>query len=149
MKFKFPFEALQKVRKIEEGEAQRIFLEARGRLDECLAKIQRMYDSIDQARLEISRLQFGETHNKIEEIRSLEDFIRGQNIRIKTERENARTLMREVEDKQEVLIEKARAFKVIERLREKRLEGFKKEVKLAEQKELDEMVIARAKRRAL
>lgn len=147
MKFKFPFDTLQKVRKIEEGEAQRIFMEARGRLDACLAKIQAMYDSIDETRLAISRLQFGEDHNKLEEIKSREDFIRGQDIRIKHERQNARALMREVEEKQEILIERARDRKVIERLREKRQADFKKDVKVQEQKQLDDMVSARVKRR--
>lgn len=147
MKFKFPFETLQKVRKIEEGEAQRVFMEARARLDECLAKIQSMYDSIDETRLAISRLQFGQDQNKLEEIKSREDFIRGQEIRIKLERQNARTLMREVEEKQEILIERARDHKVIERLRERREADFKKDLKVHQQKQLDDMVSARVKRK--
>ncbi len=147
MKFRFPFETLRKVRKIEEDEAQRIFFEAQARLNECLAKIQQMYTSIDEARLTISRLQFSQEQNKLSSIRTNEEFIKGQEVRIKLERQKARELMREVEIKQEALIGKAKDRKVIDRLKEKRFEVFKKEIKVQEQKETDEMVTLRAAKR--
>lgn len=147
MKFKFPFEALRKVRKREEEEAQRTFAEAQARLNECLEGIQNMYKKIDETRLEISRLQFSSEKEKIQKIRGLEEFISGQEIRIKRERQRARELMRDAEDKQIILIDRAQKFKIIDRLKEKRHEAFKKEARDQERAELDEIVTLRSKKR--
>ena len=148
MKFKFPFETLRKVRKREEEVAQKEYLEARTQLEELLYEIDEMYKSIDKSRLSISRLQFGKEALRIEEIQALEAFILGQHVRIRSERVKARELMRNVEEKQDIFFQKARDFKVIDRLREKRMSEFRRNKRKKEEKQMDEIVVLRSKRGA-
>ena len=57
MAFRFPLESVLKHRKRQEEVAQREFMEARMRLENCLTGIDRMYVQIDETRERIADSQ--------------------------------------------------------------------------------------------
>jgi len=147
MKFEFKFESLLKYRKRLEEAAQREFISARRELDECLARIQQMYLSIEETRAYIAACQRQGEPGDISQILSSEQFIRGQNRRIDEERARARQLMMNVEQKQELLVSASREFKKMEKLKDRQKTDFKKEAKRREMKRIDDLVVIRAGRR--
>ena len=60
--------------------------------------------------------------------------------------EKARELLSIMEEKQEILIDKAREFKVVELLREKELKRYHEKMRLIETKEIDDMNLMRHSR---
>lgn len=149
MKFQFKFEVLKKHRRRLEEEAQRNFMEARANLDACLNMIKSHYDSIEDSRSRIANEQSSGNAHAFELIRGFEQFIDGQKIRIERKRQEARHLMVVVEEKQELLIEAAREYKKIEKLRERKLEDFKKHKKRVEAKRVDDLVTIRTGRKEI
>lgn len=145
MAFVFPFEGLLKHRKRLEEVAKKEFFLAQSKVDEILNEINKMYERIDEVRAEISNTQQigGKGSSKIVQ---LEDFIKGQNIKIKNARHAARELMQIAEEKREVLVEKVKEFKMIDKIKEKRKDEYKVARRKKEQKEIDDILIMRAKR---
>ena len=144
MKFKFPFEAVIKYRKQLEDEARREFETAQANLDQCLQLINQMYQQMDDSRNRILKLQ-GEVPANIASIRQNEEFIEGQKIRIQGERMRARGLMAVAEEKQSILIEKAKEHKILLKLKDKRKVQFLKDKRKVEQKRMDDLVTMRFK----
>lgn len=147
--FKFKFTVLLKQRKRAEEAAQREYMLAQNELADCLSGIQRMYDSVEFSRNEISRLEKNLESHPLGQVLENEKFIEGQKIRIEKERQRARDLMRVAEMKHEVLIEAAKEFKKIDRLREKNQERYNKEQKKLENKRVDDLVTIRSGRRGI
>ncbi|MGE0761657.1 MAG: flagellar export protein FliJ [Bdellovibrionales bacterium] len=147
MAFVFKFETLRKHRKRIEDEAQRIYLQARTELDDCLALIKSFYQSIEMARQQVAIAQKQADGQGLQTIRNFEHFIDGQKIRVERQRQVARELMTKVEDAQEKLIEAAREFKKIEKLKEKMKEEYKKHQKRLETKRLEDLVVIRSGRK--
>lgn len=146
MAFEFKFATLLKHRKRLEEAAQRDYLEAKAILDHCLEGIEALYISIEETRLQISLWQRRGQVDDLMQISDGERFIDGQKIRIERERIKARQLMAIVEEKQELLVEAAREFKKIDKLKEKLKAEHKKEAKKREVKRLDDLVVIRANR---
>lgn len=148
-KFQFKLESLKKHRQRQEEEAQREFLAARAELDACLRLIDSFYKSIEDSRALILKEQKSGDFQSLERIRHHEFFIEGQKVRIERQRQVARDLMARVEDKQDKLIEAAREFKKIEKLKERQQAEYKKHLKQLETKRLDDLVVLRNGRKEI
>ena len=142
MRFRFRLETVLRQREIGRDIAQRDYLEAQNRVREQLAKIKSMYAQIDEARLVAENLERkgGALANALVQT---EEFIQGQKVRIQIEREIARDLMLESEQKLEVLTEKLRAFKILEKFKAKKREEYRKERNKRIAKEIDDINIMR------
>lgn len=149
MKFKFGLQTLLKHRGRVEDEARRKHLEAKAALNHCLGEIKRMYDSIDETRESIAREQTAGGGNHLEMIRQMELFIKGTQIRIQSERIRARELMQKVEAALEELVEASKDRKILDKLKSRRWEEFRAEVKRKEDKDIDELVTTRFKKRGI
>lgn len=142
MKFRFPYEKLLEHRKRLQEEASKVLAVAERALADEKDKLNKLYDGSSQA------LQFrfeGERSRAHPDLlKSVDTFTKGQVIRIEAQRKVVRQHQQTVEEKRETLREAAVSFKIIERLREKKKEGFDEEFKKREAKELDEIVLMRA-----
>lgn len=148
MPFKFTLEPLMKHRKRLEEDAQREFFKARSAVDEALRRINSLYESVDHARRQIQILQRS-GGQAIAAITQHEEFIAGVQIRIERERKVARELMMVAEEKHQVLLEAAKEFKSIEKLKERRHRQYREEKKKKELKIIDQTVTMRFKRGAV
>lgn len=142
MKFKFPLESVIRYRKQLEDEARRDFETAQANLERCLQHINYMYQQMDDSRTRILKLQ-QKPPVDIASIRYNEEFIEGQKILIQNERLKARELMTVLEQKQEVLVEKAKEHKILLKLKERRRTQFLNEQKKLEVKRMDDLVTMR------
>ncbi len=143
MAFKFSLETVLKHRKRLEEAAQREFVEAQAAVDECLRKIEMMYQRSDEVRDDILTAQVQGSSAKVNEIREMEIFLGGQKIRIETLRQHARQLLVIAEEKQEALIAAAQDKKTLVKLKEKRKLEYEAWLKQIEAKELDDMTMVR------
>ena len=142
MKFEFSFEKLLDHKKTLEDIARRNWAEKRRELDAGLKKLEDMFGQIDESRQRALALgtSGGATGPALVQI---DEFINGQKIRIERHRASLRELMAEVERLHELLVEAAKERKTLEKLKERRLEEFKKLQKKREAKEIDELVTTR------
>lgn len=143
MAFRFALESILKHRKRQEDIAQRDFLEAQAKVEECLRGIQSIYTSIDNTRISISAAEKSGTPNDLDFIRQADRFIEGQKVRVREERLKARELIRAMEDRQHELTERMHERKIMQNLKDKRLEEYQEEIKRIEQIELDDLVNSR------
>lgn len=146
MRFRFRLETVMRQRRVERDTAQRDYSEAQSHVQNQLLKIKKMYDQIDEARANAEKLerQGGPHANQLVQT---EEFITGQIILIQQERETARELMMVAEQKLEVLTEKLQAFKILEKLKEKKREEFRKERNRRTDKEIDDLTVMRSSMR--
>lgn len=142
MKFKFPLESVIHYRKQLEDEARRDFEIAQGNLDRVLQHVNYMYQQMDDSRSRIMKMQ-QEPPVDIASIRQNEEFIEGQKIRIQNERLKARELMVIVEEKQTILVERAKEHKILLKLKERRKAQFLNEQKKLEVKRMEDLVTMR------
>lgn len=143
MGFKFSLEAVLKYRQRLEELAQREFAEAQSNVDECLKRIEQMYQRMDEVREEVLAAQKMGTGGKIEEIREMEHFLTGHQIRIEAVRREARVLLQIAEEKHEALIAAARDKKMLVKLKEKKKAEYQEWRNTIEAKELDDMTTVR------
>ena len=141
-KFKFRLDRLLRQRKAELDMAQKVYYEAQVKVQEQLALIQSQYKDLDSARERIEQLE-KQGGNFILQVETLHSFITGQKIRIENSRAKARELMLVAEEKHEALIEKMQAHKMIERLKEKKKEEHKIEMRKKLAKQLDDITLMR------
>lgn len=146
LKFIFPFKTLMEHRKRLEELAQREFAEAQAIVQKGLREIDDMYRSIDEARLEITRLESEGNSDHIEQIKNHHLFMSGQAIRIERHRVKVRQDMAIAEEKQLALIEAAKEFKILEKIKEKKWAEFKDQMKKRELKQMDELAVTRFKK---
>lgn len=144
MKFKFRLEAVLKLRRRLEDEAQRAFTESRAVFDEANAVLKRMYESIDRGREKIAQTQRDGKAGAIATIGEIESFIVGQGLRIKKQREVLRSAQQDLEEKQEALILALRERKSLEKLKERKKKEHDMDVARREALALDEIATIRA-----
>lgn len=146
MKFRFRFASVLKQRKIERDMALSEFAKAESDVRNQVMKINGLYQEIDQARLMTSQT---EEHGCLElpRLAQSEEFVKLQLIRIERERQKARELLSIMEERQDELAEKGKSLRIVEILREKDMEKFRKETQRREQIELDDLWSTRAERR--
>jgi flagellar FliJ protein len=147
MKFEFSFDRLLQHKKRIEDEARRHFNEAQGKVDKAQEQLNTMYNQVDRTRLRTVELS-ERGGAAVPELSLLNEFIIGQRTRIENQRAMIRDLAAEAERLQDILVGTARERKTLEKLREKRLEDFKKARKKKEMKEVDELVVTRFKNQA-
>jgi flagellar export protein FliJ len=138
-KFKFKLEVLRRQRKIEQEIAQREHAEAQKAVRDQLAFVKKLYGQIDSARVTADSIQ-SQGGNFAQALQQIEDFISGQKVKIEFERKKARELMSIEEEKHEVLVAKMQAFKVLEKLKEKQQDQFRKDYNKKLVKDQDDMV---------
>jgi len=141
-KFNFRLATVMRQRQIERDIAQRDHAVAAAAVREQLAKIQKMYKDIDDARLQVEQIQLRGGNCSLELI-SLEGFVVGQKFRIVGERKIARELMAVEEEKLEILTQKMQDFKILEKLKEKKKEEHKIEKNKKLTKQMDDNVTMR------
>lgn len=142
MAFRFSMESVLKHRKRQEELAMKEVADAQSNLDACLRAIENMYRQIDETRASISRNERS-AQADVQWIVTSEAFIEAQKVRIHKERMHARELIRELETKQEQLVERLHERKIIEKLKERREQEYKERIARLEQKELDDMTNSR------
>jgi flagellar protein FliJ len=139
VKFKFSLEKVLQHRKNLEDEARRNFLLAQAQTVAAVQKQRRMYEAIDKGR-EFAKGQ------SIATLRSTEEFVVGQKIRIAQQRDQVRKLKEHEERLQDLLVLASQERKTLEKLKEKKLLEFKELAERRERAELDDMTIMRSKR---
>lgn len=142
MKFRFAFEKLLAHKRTLEDVARREFAEAQALVDEAEKELNRLFGQIDDSRdlaLELGTKGGAQGPALVQ----IDEFIRGQGIRIESQRHRIRELKIVAEEKQELLLAAAKERKVYEKLREKRLEEFKLLQKKLEMKQVDDLVTTR------
>ena len=145
MKFRFPLQKVMQHRKTVEELAQRDFQEAMAVLNSENEKLENMQNQIIQARDRAfeSQNQGGRAGPVLSQVH---EFMAGQDIRIERQKEKIKEVQSLVENLREILREKAIEYKMIESLKERKLEKFKIEVRKKEQKQMDDTSLMRYRR---
>lgn len=145
MKYRFPFEKLMQHRKNLEELAMRDVADAQRELKEANEIMGKYYSSIDECRENMAGL-IREGGRVTGRLCDLDEFIKGQKNRIITYRETVRALVQKVEKCQLALVEKAREYKILDRLKVKQVKKQKKIEKKKEFKTVDDLVVMRFSR---
>jgi flagellar FliJ protein len=142
MKFQFPLKTVMRHRKLMENEAQRVFQEANAKLNAEISKLEFLHEQVREARQKAFQLQVkgGATTN---DLRQVDEFIRGQDIRIDRQNLSIQNQQQIVEDLRQILRKAAIDYKMIEKLRDKKRDEFRIESRKHEQKQIDELTNAR------
>jgi len=142
MKFKFSLQKVLQHRKILEDLAQREFQEAIVELNKQTAKMNEMKDAVAAARDQAFRRQSegGKTSPALVQV---DDFIRGQDIRMEAQKKKIIECESLVENVREILRQKAIDYKIIEELKEKQFKDYKIERRKREQKVVDDINLMR------
>jgi len=145
MKFKFSLQKVLQHRKILEDLAQREFQEAVAELNKQTAKMNEMKDAVAAARDQAFRRQSegGKTSPALVQV---DDFIRGQDIRMELQKKKIIECESLVENLREILRQKAIDYKIIEELKEKQFKDYKIERRKREQKLVDDINLMRFRR---
>lgn len=145
MKFKFSLEKVLRQRELQESLAQRDLSEAMGLLNDEIAKLENMIqvkeDSIQQRNNLVQTTQTWSLS-----VQQINQFLNGQDVRIKLQNQRLSEFEKVVEAKREILRKAAIEVKIIEKLKEKKLAEFKREFERKEQSELDELTALRFSR---
>ncbi len=145
MKFRFPLQKVMHHRKTLEDLAQRDLQTALSELHKQESMLGDMQSSVKAAREGAFETQAsgGQASPALIQV---DEFIKGQDIRIGWQREKIKECESLVENLREILREKAIDYKIIEGLRDRRLEDHRVEQNKREQKMTDEMNVMRFRR---
>lgn len=144
-KFKFGLQKVMQHRKTVENISQRNFQEAQAELNHQNEILRQMYQAIDDARKTAFEKQKegGQTASALSQVH---DFVKGQDIRIERQKAKIQECLGLVENLREILRKSAMDYKIIEGLRDKKKQDFKKKVSVKEQKLTDDLNLMRFKR---
>ncbi len=145
MKFNFSYQQLLEYRKRLEELAQRDYLLAQKEVDDAAADLERMYQQIDDSRQRARMLEV-KGGKQAPSLALIDDFITKHKIRIEMQRKKIREFQQVAETKQQALVIAAKEYKILEKLKEKRLLEHKAILKKRELKRVDELVTTRFKR---
>lgn len=144
MKFKFSMQKVLEHRKIQESLAQKDFQEAAHAYEVESVRLHKMNEQVTQAHaMAGSRVTQGGSPGAT--LTQIDEFLRGQKIIIRKQEQIVEEAAKLVEAKREILRQAALDYKIMERMREKKFEEYKKERLAIEQKENDEQSILRFK----
>lgn len=144
-KFKFGLQKVMQHRKTVEDLAQRDFQEAQAEFNRQNEILKQMYQAIDDARKTAFAKQT-EGGMAASALSQVHDFVKGQDIRIERQKAKIQEIERLVENLREILRKAAMDYKIIESLRDKKKQEFKKKVSVKEQKLTDDLNLMRFKR---
>jgi flagellar protein FliJ len=145
MKFKFSLEKVLRQRELQESLAQKDFAEAQNQLNDEIAKLQNMIQIKEDSIRERNQL-VQNTQTWGVSVQQINQFLLGQDLRIKQQNQRLSEFEKVVEAKREILRKASVEVKIIEKLKEKKLEEFKREFERKEQNELDELTALRFSR---
>ena len=145
MKFRFPLQKVMQHRKTLEDLAQRDLQIALSELHKQESMLGEMQGSVKAARAGAFDTQStgGQASPALVQV---DEFLKGQDIRMGWQKEKIKECESLVENLREILREKAIDYKIIEGLRDRRLEDHKVEQNKREQKMTDEMNVMRFRR---
>lgn len=143
MRFRFPLQKVMDHRKTLENIAQRDFQEAQAELSRRQQQLDSMTNELHEARLQAGRVQTNRMSGQPETLKQIHQFTVLQDVRIGQQAAKVAEQEKLVEEKREILRQKAVDYKIIERLREKQLEAHLQEERVREQKEIDEIAVLR------
>ncbi len=144
MKFKFSYQQLLAHRKRLEEVAQRDYLLSQKNVDNAEIELEKMYQQIDDSRKRAGLLQI-RGGDQAPSLVLIDSFINNHKLRIEMQRKKIRELKSIAEEKQQALVNAAKEYKILEKLREKRMSEFKELVKKRELKFVDDLVTMRFK----
>lgn len=144
-KFKFTLEKVLVQRNIIKDTAERSFAEAQQLLnaenDALNALTEAREQSVTQRRILIDT-----TQDWMTAVDQINQFINGQDLRIKKQHLRIKDAENLVESRREILRQAVSEVKIIERLEEKQKKAYLAEVEKADQAELDELTVLRFSR---
>lgn len=145
MKFKFNLEKVLKHRNILSDLAQRDFLEALSILNNEIKKLESMKQmKTDSLKQRSETVQGSQTWAA--SVEQINQFLTGQDLRIKIQNQRLHEMEKGVEDLREILRKSMIEVKIIEKLKEKKFEEFKANENRKEQNEMDELSVLRFSR---
>lgn len=139
MGFQFKLDKILQHRKNIENLARKDYLEALAKLEEEKSKLENQYISIEKARENSFEIQSKGGINSAQVLCQIHDFIKGTEILIERQKLKVRENKKIVEDKQELLRETSIEYKMIERLKEKKKEEYRMDMRKLEEKKLDDL----------
>lgn len=145
MRFKFGLEKLLSHQRIQEEIAKRDYFDSLSKLAAQNEIYDEMKNSYDKSYENTEELKKSGQAITVMEHDQLEEFRKGQVVRMQRQMDIIDNFKEIVQAKQDVLIQAAREVKTLEKLREKKFLEFRKTLKKKELKANDEVVITRFK----
>lgn len=141
MKFKFRLESVMKIRKNEEQVALQTMLESQNRLSAAQRELNGMYDAIEAA----IQGRFLSSQNQMtsREASYVDEFVDGQNTKIENQKKLIRGFQREFEATQDSYRDSLLKLRVLEKMKENKLDEFKKKLSKREVMIVDDLVSSR------
>lgn len=138
MKFKFQFQNVLKHRKVLEDLAQREFQEEQALYLAEVAKLERLHQEVRDAHQKAFETQVrgGSAGPALSQVH---EFLKLQDVRIERQQKKVQEFESRVEKLREILQQKAIDYKMIESLKERKKEEFRKESNQKEQKVADDL----------
>ncbi len=129
-------------RKTLEGIAQRDFQESLFHLNEQINSLNNLKKKVEEARENrfLNEVGGGPIFPALSQV---EEFIKGQALRIKRQEAKIQDCEKKVEELREVLRSKSIDYKIVEGLRDRKFEQFREDKKKLEQKRLDDLITMR------
>lgn len=143
MKFKFSLQKVLQHRKVLQDLAQRDFEEIQSESFKQKELLMDMITSLHEARNEAGQVQSRPANNVPERLKQIHEYTILQDVRILRQKAKVEEIEKLVEEKREILRQKAIDSKMIEKLKERKREQFNHEVRVEEQKEADELSLLR------
>jgi flagellar FliJ protein len=144
-KFKFRLEKVLMQRQIVADLAQRSLAEAQMQLNAEIDVRDEMV-SVKERSLEERAKSVESTTDWANSVAQINQFLTGQDVRIKRQNERIKETENLVEARREILRHAVSEVKILERLEEKEKQSFMKELNKAEQAEADELTVLRFSR---
>lgn len=143
MPFRFPLQKVLEHRKTLENLAQREFQLAQAELQARLTELSRLREALLDSTFEAGRIQTSGLSSVPASLKQIHEFQVLQRKKIELQEAKVREAENLVEEKREILRQKAVDHKIMERLKERRFEEHRAEVRDREQKESDETSVLR------
>ena len=144
-KFKFGLSKVLVQRQIVADIAQKNFAEAKAALDAETEKLNEMISTKHQS-LEDRSTMIQNNSDWVNSVAQINNFIVGQDLRIKNQNQRLLELENMVESRREILRQSVSEVKILERLEEKQRQAYMGKARKAEQDELDEISVLRFSR---
>lgn len=141
--FKFGYQKLLELYSLQEDVARRDFMESQQKLESEKGLLQSMYSLCDRAIEESHELRNLVEGAPVARLVKIDEFLDGQKIKIERQSEVIANHTRIVEQKQDILIAAAKERKILERLKEKKKEEYRKAEAKKDAKFTDEIVVTR------
>lgn len=143
MPFRFPLQKVLDHRKTLENMAQREFQEAQAEVSRRQQTLEEMRGALLDSTFEAGRVQTSAASDGTSRLKQIHEFQVLQRKRIEIQEAKVREAENLVEEKREILRQKAVDHKIMERLKERRFEEYKADLRDREQKAVDETNVLR------